>query len=194
MESVENTMTITIERETAGRSLLEQVKADSGVDINLCLQCRRCSNGCPAAEFTGASPSEIIRKLQLGADKEVLNDEFIWVCASCETCFERCPMKINMAGVVDSLRIRAAAEKAETPSGNMPLINKTLLGTMKSFGRTYDLGAMILYKAKTFSYFRDAGKFPMILKKGKIALIPSTGGDKKTVKLIFKNIEKMRKH
>jgi len=187
-------MTITIKSTIAERSLLEQVKADSGVNISLCLQCRRCSNGCPAAEFTGASPSEIIRKLQLGADKEILNDEFIWVCASCETCFARCPMKINMAGVVDSLRIRAAAEKAKTPSGNMPLINRLLLGTMKSFGRTYDLGAMVLYKAGTFSYFRDAGKFPMILMKGKIALLPTTGGDKKTVKHIFKNIEKMRKH
>lgn len=187
-------MTIVIKRDAAGRSLLEKVKADSGVNLNLCLQCRRCSNGCPAAGFTGASPSEIIRKLQLGADKEILNDEFIWVCASCETCFARCPMKINMAHVIDSLRITAEAEKSKTPSGNMPLINRLLLGTMKRFGRTYDLGAMVLYKAGTFSYFRDAGKFPMILRKGKIALLPASGGNKKTVKQIFKNIENMRKH
>ncbi len=187
-------MTIKIKSESKGGSLLERVKADSGVNINLCLQCRKCSNGCPAAEFTGSSPSEIIRKLQLGADREILDDEFIWVCASCETCFARCPMKINMADVVDSLRIKAAAQKAKTPSGNMPLINRLLLGTMKSFGRTYDLGAMMLYKAGTFSYFRDSGKFPMILMKGKIALLPTTHGDRKGIKHIFKNIEKMRKH
>lgn len=186
-------MTITIKSDASERSLLDQVSADSGVNINLCLQCRKCSNGCPAAAFTGASPSEIIRKLQLGADKEILNDEFIWVCASCETCFARCPMKINMAGVIDSLRIIASYEKAKTPPGNMPLINRLLLGTMKSFGRTYDLGAMVLYKAGTFSYFRDAGKFPMILRKGKIALLPTTHADRKAVKQIFKNIEKMRR-
>jgi len=186
-------MTIKIKNESTGVSLLRRAKEDSGVDLNLCLQCRRCSNGCPAAEFTGSSPSEIIRKLQLGAGKEILNEEFIWVCASCETCFSRCPMKIDMAAVVDSLRIIAAAENGKTPSGNMPLINRLLLGTMRSFGRTYDLGAMVLYKAGTFSYFRDAGKFPMILRKGKIALLPNGGGDKKTVKQIFKNIENMRK-
>lgn len=186
-------MTIIINKEKSEKSMLEKVKNDSGVNISLCLQCRRCSNGCPAAEFTGASPSEIIRKLQIGADKEILDDEFIWVCASCETCFARCPMKINMASVVDTLRMISEKEKAKTPSGNMPLINKLLLGTMKTFGRTYDLGAMVLYKAGSFSYFRDAGKFPMILKKGKIALLPNSGGDKKAVKQIFKNIENMRK-
>ena len=98
-----------------------------------------------------------------------------------------------MADVIDSLRIIAEAENGKTPSGNMPLINRLLLGTMKKFGRTYDLGAMVLYKAGTFSYFRDSAKFPMILRKGKIALLPNSGGDKKTVKQIFKNIENMRK-
>lgn len=186
-------MTVIIKSGQGSKNLFEQVKTDSGVSIDLCLQCRRCSNGCPAAEFTGASPSEIIRKLQMGMVREILDDEFIWVCASCETCYSRCPMKINMAAVIDSLRIRARSEKSKLPSGNMPLINRLLLGTMKSFGRTYDLGAMVLYKAGTFSYFRDSGKFPMILRKGKIALLPTTTGDKKTVKNIFKNIENMRK-
>ncbi len=186
-------MTIIIKSENKGKSFFEKIKTGSGVDISLCLQCRRCSNGCPAAAFTGASPSEIIRKLQLGMSKEILDDDFIWVCASCETCFARCPMKINMAAVIDELRISAGDLKSKTPAGNMPMMNRFLLGTMRSFGRTYDLGAMILYKAGTFSYFRDAGKFPMILKKGKIALFPSSAGDKKSVKNIFKNIEKMRK-
>lgn len=186
-------MTITIKRDIVKPALKGRVISDSGVDFNTCLQCRRCSNGCPAASFTGTSPSEIIRKLQLGLDDEVLNDDFIWVCASCETCFSRCPMKINMADVIDSLRITAQAGKSETPSGNMPMMNRILLGTVKSFGRTYDLGAMVIYKAGTFSYFRDSGKFPMILKKGKISLLPSFGGDKKTIKRIFKNIKNTRK-
>ena len=186
-------MTITIKRERTAEKLIEQVKGDSGVNLNLCLQCRKCTGGCPAASYTGTSPSEIIRKLQLGASDELLDEEFIWLCASCGTCYERCPMKISMADVVDSLRIIAASKKAKSPRGNMPLMNRLLLSGMKTFGRTYDLGAMMLYKAGTFS-FKDTGKFPMILRKGKIALFPAKGADREIVKQIFRNTENTRKH
>jgi hypothetical protein len=54
------------------------------------------------------------------------------------------------------------------------------------------LGAMLLYKAGTATYLKDAGKFPMILKKGKIALFPPKGADKKQVKRIFKYFAKTR--
>jgi len=55
-----------------------------------------------------------------------------------------------------------------TRTGNMPLMNKLLLGTIKTFGRTYDLGAMALYKAGTSSYMKDMDKVPLILKRGKL--------------------------
>ncbi len=187
-------MNIVIKNKSAGQNLLSRVAEDSGVSLGSCLQCRRCSSGCPAAGFTGSSPSEIIRKIQLGAESDVLDSEFIWVCASCSACHARCPMKIDMASVVDSLRMIASERKSKTPAGNMPLMNKILLGTMKSFGRTYDLGAMIKYKFGTLSFFRDAAKFPMILRKGKIALLPNRHGDAESVKRIFNNIERMRKH
>ena len=75
----------------------------------------------------------------------------------------------------------------------MPLMNRILLGTIKRFGRTYDLGAMALYKAATASYGKDMDKVPTILKKRKIALLPAHGADRKTVKRIFKNFETARK-
>ncbi len=81
----------------------------------------------------------------------------------------------------------------QSPQGNAPLMNKLLLGTIKTFGRTYDLGAMALYKAGTSSYGKDLDKLPTILKKGKIALLPPRGADRKTVKRIFNNLEKTRK-
>jgi len=186
-------MPIKIKRAAAGRGIIDQVKAVSGIDINACLQCRKCTNGCPVSGFTTPSPSEIIKKLQLGAGEELLDSEIIWVCASCATCFSRCPMEINMAEVMDALRVMAEARGTAKPQGNMPLMNKLLLGTIKRFGRTYDLGAMALYKASTASYGKDLDKVPTILKKGKIALLPPHGADRKTVKRIFNNLEKTRK-
>lgn len=162
----------------------------SGVAVDSCLQCKRCTSGCPVSVYAASSPSEMIKRLQLGAGDELLDIDMIWACVSCGTCFARCPMKINMAEVMDAMKILARERDAEEPAGNMPLMNRILLGTMKSFGRTYDLGAMLLYKAGTATYLKDTGKFPMILKKGKIALFPSKGADKKQVKRIFKYLRK----
>jgi heterodisulfide reductase subunit C len=102
-------------------------------------------------------------------------------------------MEINMAEVMDALRVLAEARGAAKPEGNAPLMNRLLLGTIRRFGRTYDLGAMALYKAGTASYGKDLDKLPTILKKGKIALMPPQGADRKMVKRIFNNLEKTRK-
>jgi heterodisulfide reductase subunit C2 len=186
-------MPIRINKRAVKRGIINQVKEISGIDINTCLQCKKCTNGCPVAEYTSSSPSEIIKKLQLGAGEELLDSEIVWTCVSCATCFSRCPMEIDMARVMDALRVLAEETGAAKPAGNMPLMNKILLGTIKTFGRTYDLGAMALYKAGTASYMKDMDKVPMILKKGKIALLPPQGADKKTVKKIFNHLEKARK-
>lgn len=186
-------MPIKIKRAAAGQGILDQVKALSGIDIGACLQCKKCTNGCPVSGFTESSPSEIIKKLQLGAGEEILDSEIIWVCASCATCFSRCPMEINMAEVMDALRVMAAARGAAKPQGDMPLMNRLLLRTIKTFGRTYDLGAMALYKAGTASYGKDLDKLPTILNKGKIALLPARSADRKMVKRIFDKLDKTRK-
>lgn len=181
-------MTIRITKEHAGAGILDLVEEISGVDVAVCLQCRRCTNGCPLSAHADSSPSEILKKLQMGAGKEILDNEMIWLCASCETCYARCPMGINSAAVMDALRRLAVDREADKPAGNMPLMNKILLATIRVFGRTYDLGAMMLYKVGTATYFKDTEKVPMILRKRKIALFPSPGADRKRVKHIFKKI------
>ncbi len=39
-------------------------------------------------------------------------------------------------------------------------------------------------------FMNDTEKFPTMLKKGKISLLPSLGGDRKTAKRIFKKVKK----
>jgi len=137
-----------------------------------------------------ATPAEIIKALQLGAGNEILEREIVWTCLSCATCFSRCPVQINMGAVMDALRILAVEKGLARPEGNMPLMNRVLLETIRRFGRTYDLGAMAFYKAGTATYTKDLEKFPSLLIKGKIALLPPRGADRKVVKQIFKNIAK----
>jgi len=179
-------MPLVINKEKSGTRLLQAVKGLSGVDVSGCLQCKKCSNGCPVATLVKVTPSEIIRRLQLNLDDSILDSDLVWMCASCETCFSRCPMHIDMAAVMDALRIISVRNNSVKQKGNVPLFNRWFLKTVNMFGRTYDLGMIAAYKAGTSSYFQDTNKFPMMLKKGKIALFPSFEADKKYIKRIFK--------
>jgi len=49
---------------------------------------------------------------------------------------------------------------------------------------------MTAYKIGTSSYLRDTDKVPIIMKKKKIALLPSLGANRKTVRRIFKKTRK----
>jgi len=178
-------ITIRIKKEKASQGLLRIVEEMSDVDLSVCFQCKKCDSGCPVSELTGSPPSEILRRLHLGAGDELLDSDLVWMCVSCETCFARCPMGIDIASVMDALRVLAVERGAATPEGNMPLLNRAFLKTVKIFGRTYDLAMIAAHKIGTKSYMKDSDKFPAMLKKGKIALLPPRGADRKMAKRIF---------
>jgi heterodisulfide reductase subunit C2 len=179
---------ITIKRTNRGQGLTDAVKKRSGVDLSLCFQCKKCSSGCPVGRLTQSRPSEIMRALHLGPGDELLNSELLWTCASCGTCSARCPMGIDVAAVMDALRTLALEKGASQPEGDVPLFNRAFLKTVETFGRTYEMGLIAAYKLGTGKWMNDAEKFPAMLKKGKIALLPPRGGDRKTVRRIFKRI------
>lgn len=178
-------MVVRIRKQASEQCLINVVEKMSDVDLSTCYQCKKCTSGCPVAKLTQTSPSEIIRRLHLGAGRELLNSDLVWMCLSCETCFARCPMEINIAAVIDALRTLALESKAAKPKGNMPLFNRMFLGTVKAFGRTYDLPMIALYKLGTLNFWQDIDKFPTMLKKGKMAILPPAGASKNVVKRIF---------
>ena len=83
---------------------LGKVEELSGESIYACYQCGKCSAGCPSISEMDIFPSEIIRLVQLGEEKEVLNSKTIWICASCFTCVTRCPKGVDLAKIMESLR------------------------------------------------------------------------------------------
>jgi heterodisulfide reductase subunit C len=178
-------MTIIIKKQLAADNLLRIVEKKADVSLNKCYQCKKCSVGCPVANQTESPPSEIIRRLQLGAGEELLQTDLIWTCLSCETCYARCPNEINFAAIIDALRSVALERSATKAKGNPPLFNRLFLNTVKTFGRAYDLQMIALYKIRTGNILPDADKFPAMIKKGKMALLPPSGADKRQVRRIF---------
>jgi heterodisulfide reductase subunit C2 len=166
--------------------LLSVVQKRADVNLGACYQCKKCSIGCPVADQTESPPSEIIRRLQLGAGDELLQTALIWTCLSCETCYARCPNQINFTAVIDALKSIAVEKGVARPQGDAPLFNRSFLNTVKSYGRAYDLQAIAMYKLGTGNLKQDMDKFPAMLKKGKMAILPPSGADKSIVKRIFK--------
>lgn len=187
-------MPLTITKQKMQNSIGHQIEEMTGVNLNICFQCKKCTSGCPIAKVAGYSPSEIVKRLHLGAGEELLESELIWTCLSCGTCFARCPMGIDLSTVMDALRQLAIEKKKINEKNTIPLFNRIFLGLVKSFGRTYDLPMLLSYKIRTGKLMSDAEKFPEMLLKGKMTFLPPSGANKKTMKKVFENTKGARKN
>ena len=184
-------MTITISKSKATPSLLKSVRDISGVNLSVCYQCKKCTSGCPVSGMAKCPPSELMRRLHLDLGEELLHSDILWMCVSCETCSARCPMGIDVAAVMDALRKLAVQHGVAKPEGNVPLFNRAFLKTVQLFGRTYDLAMIAGYKLGSGKLMADTEKFPTMLKKRKIALLPPRGADRATVRRIFKKTKQV---
>ena len=99
--------------ECIGGDFCQEVESRSGTPVSVCFQCHKCSTGCPIGPEMDLLPSQVMRLVHLGLDDEVLASRAIWLCASCEACTTRCPMEIDIAAVMDALRILAVERKAD---------------------------------------------------------------------------------
>ncbi|MFW6159653.1 MAG: 4Fe-4S dicluster domain-containing protein [Acidobacteriota bacterium] len=98
-------MRINISRNIIRDSFVSKVEELSGQNLLACYQCGKCSAGCPAVSDMDILPNQIIRFAQLGMKDELLHSKSIWICASCMTCNVRCPKGINIAEVIEALRL-----------------------------------------------------------------------------------------
>ena len=140
-------------------------------EVMRCYQCTKCSSGCPVAARSDLKPHEAVRLLQFDQRDEVLASRFIWECTSCQTCTTRCPQKVDIAALNDTLRIMSRA------AGRVPVFNEAFLASVRNRGRVWELGLMAAYKLRTGRLMEDAGKAPMMLSKGKLPLLgPNVSG------------------
>jgi heterodisulfide reductase subunit C len=133
--------------------------------------------------------SQVMRLIHLGEEEEVLGSRAIWLCASCEACTTRCPMDIDIAGVMDILRIMAVERNAAIPDARVEKFNRSFLRSVRRHGRVFELGMMAAYKLRSGDLFSDVGKFPQMLAKGKIGLRPHRGGDAGQMREVFRRAE-----
>ena len=89
---------------TTDSEFVKKIEEISGENLMKCNQCGKCSAGCPAISKMQSLPNQVIRRVQLG-DESVLEDDTIWLCASCFTCAVRCPKGVDLSKVMEALRL-----------------------------------------------------------------------------------------
>ena len=177
---------------TSHSPLAEAVLRESGQNVNLCYQCRKCSAGCPISYAMDYKPAQLIHAIRLGMDDLVFNSETIWLCASCETCTTRCPQEVDVAKVMDAVKITALRQGIKPAIPEVASFYRAALANIKKCGRMYEVGMIVGLKLRTFDFFKDMGMGMKMFQKGKLKLIPSFTGALTSWK-IFQRVKRVEK-
>jgi heterodisulfide reductase subunit C2 len=99
-----------------------------------CFSCGTCVAGCPVAGQTEKyNPRRIIHMALLGMRQEVLTSQFVWLCSTCYTCYERCPQDVNIPELMNAIRNIAVRE------GHIPPAFRQQAALLHDHGRLYEI-------------------------------------------------------
>jgi heterodisulfide reductase subunit C len=83
----------------------EIVKEPGGENFLRCLQCGTCVASCPVKVIDPEyNCRKIIRMALLGDKEKVLKSKFVWMCATCYSCYERCPQDVKITELMTALK------------------------------------------------------------------------------------------
>ena len=172
---------------------VERLRKLSGQDVRKCYQCGKCSAGCAVHNCGGmdVSPNRIMRMAQLSMEKEVLRTKTIWTCVVCSTCTARCPRDIDIARVMDGLRIMAYKKGITRYAGDAAVFHEKFMNNLKTFGRMYELLFIVDYSMTTFYALKLLDVAPQTLLKGNLPFFPSKLKNPGQIREIMENIKRM---
>ena len=170
----------------------EKIRQRCGENVFLCYQCKKCASGCPTRQFMDKTPAELMRFLQLGMIDEAMGQNTIWYCLSCQTCSARCPQDIDIAHVIDTVRIIVQEEKIKADTRNMRLFNRLWMTILKYMGRMYEIGLTGSLNLFTGNPFKDLPLGMKMIKKGKLKLTPTIKKPFETMKM-FSRAKRLKK-
>ena len=171
-------------------SLAGQIHHDLEISAAKCYQCGKCSAGCPVATEMDYPPSMVLRMLQTEnpvLEEKLLRSYSIWMCVTCEMCYGRCPMEIDIPKIMDYLREKSLKENKVNPKAkNIVKFHKAFLDSVNYTGRLSEVGLIADYKLRTFNVTQDVNLVPSMLAKGKLHFIPEMIKDRLKISKIFK--------
>lgn len=168
---------------TTTETLAQKIQRELGQNVFLCYQCVKCTSGCPLAEHFDLKPNQVMRCLQLD-DEEVLKSRTIWLCASCQTCTTRCPQGLDVAGIMDALRIESRKRGLPPAVPEVDKFSSLFIRDIGLLGRLYEVGLMAGMNLLTGNLLKDLDMGLEMMKRRKLNLVPIFTRPPRTVKPI----------
>ncbi len=157
-------------------------------NIYYCYQCGKCTAGCPLSDVYDYQPNEIIRLIQLNKIDDIINSNSVYLCASCEICSSRCPQQVNIAAVMNHLRIKSWQYNVFKLK-EISNFYKIFLRIIEKLGKSFEPLLILTLNLLNKRFFNDMDLMPGILLRQKIRLIPElTKNRKEIARIINKSI------
>ena len=166
-------------------TFLREVEDLSGAKVSACLQCHKCSAGCPVGNGRDLQTSQIVRLTQLGDRESLFGSAAIWRCTGCHTCTTRCPAGVDPARLQDLLK-RRSLELGHPPADPRTfVVADAFLSTISRYGRLFELGLVRRFKLRTRSFFERLALGILLFFRGKLRLRPARMSGRRSVKALI---------
>ena len=86
----------------------EELERISGVKVNKCMKCGKCSATCPNFDAMDYHPHQFVDK---GNIAPLLASDSIWTCLSCMACLQRCPRSVEPAKLIEAVRLAVVRQQ-----------------------------------------------------------------------------------
>ena len=172
------------------QTFLAEVQARCGENLELCYQCFKCTVGCPTAPYMDFNPNTIVRMIQFGLRREVLESHAIWLCVSCEACGTRCPNEIDIGVLMDALREMSLEEGYRAQEANIVALHHAFMESIRRFGRVHEATMLMEYKLRSRDLWTDLVPGMKLFMKGKIPLIPGRIKGMKAIREIYRKTQR----
>jgi heterodisulfide reductase subunit C len=180
--------------ETNGGNFLSRVISRSGQNLMECLQCGKCTGGCPIASEDVGGPRQLIGAILMGLEDQALSDPTWLNCVSCGTCATRCPVEINMYHVATTLCELAEQKRVKPAEPEIHLFEKIFLNSVRRYGRVQELKTAMEFNLRTLNPFKSMTQGIALMLKGAFSPIDMLGirGKKdRSVSQIFSKVSEI---
>jgi heterodisulfide reductase subunit C len=146
--------------------LAEVSSLPGGERVALCIQCGSCSGSCPTAQWMDHSPRRLFALIRCGMRDEVLGSNTPWTCASCYTCYVRCPKEIKITDIMYALKRLAIQEgKAQKDTRAARVMAESFEKLVNRYGRNSEFYLMAALAFKGVNLRRSLRDGPTIGRK-----------------------------
>ncbi len=127
----------TVTEDMLDRAFTDEVRGEPGGEQLLaCIGCGTCTATCPVQAVQARfDPRRIMRMAMLGMADEVMRSDFVWLCAGCYSCRERCPQGVMVTDLMRALKNVAMRRGIVHPS------YRAQVAELRKFGRLYEVEA-----------------------------------------------------